>query len=105
MGPILFTAWVNTPAHFWGSEFVPWRPQEPRTHLPTERDHISMGRSRGERWVPKSRSRSFTMSMVVDVASEDMRSHLRQSAELSIKQQRQQQNKSHDPAASTMAGR
>lgn len=38
MGPILFTARVNVPTHFLGSEFVPWRPQEPRTPLPTERD-------------------------------------------------------------------
>lgn len=105
MGPILFTAQVNVPTHFWGSEFVPWRPQEPRTRLPTERDHISMGRSRGEWWVPRGRSLSIATSMVVNVASEDRRSPLRQGAELPIKQQRRQQNKRHDPAASTTAGR
>lgn len=105
MGPILFTARVNVPTHFLGSEFVPWRPQEPRTPLPTERNHISMGRSRGEWWVPGGRSLSITMSMVVNVASEDRRSPLRLGAELPIKQQRQQQNKRHDPAASTTAGR
>lgn len=55
--------------------------------------------------MPGGRSLSITMSMVVNVASEDRRSPLRLGAELPIKQQRQQQNKRHDPAASTTAGR
>lgn len=55
--------------------------------------------------MPGGRSLSITMSMVVNVASEDRRSPLSLGAELPIKQQRQQQNERHDPAASTTAGR
>lgn len=55
--------------------------------------------------MPRGRSLSIATSMAVNVASEDRRSPLRQGAELPIKQQRRQQNKRHDPAASTTAGR